>query len=221
MISPNRGAALLSGTLALAAAAVLPAAGCSARGRLKPVTVGTGTWERSVNLPLLRARFNIRTANKFYRDDGIFDGDLSIHTQELERDLDPGSLSPVGQPAEGLVTEGRRRDGASCTVIYGATTGDRVLDRGRREMLRAAAVIRLGMREGLEDYFRQVGVKVQFKPLSDRMLAKLVEAYALAKLNFPYVRITDPETQQMAQLLVGLGIGYDERPPIGSRRRSR
>ncbi|MHC4916152.1 MAG: hypothetical protein ACYTGB_11750, partial [Planctomycetota bacterium] len=62
-----------------------------------------------------------------------------------------------------------------------------------------------------------VDLKLQFKTINDRALVKLVEAYALAKLDYPFDRVTDPETRQMAQLLLERGIGRTGRRPIGTR----
>jgi hypothetical protein len=201
--------------LLLALAAGQPA--CRREASLRPVVPGTGTWGRTVVLPLLGARFNLRAPRKLFRDDGLFQGDLSIHTQEIEREFTADSIKTSGKASEGLLTEGARPDGTRCFAVYGLSTGDRQLDRARREMLRARAVVALGMREGLERYFRQAGVKVQFRTVSDRGLTKLVEAYALTRANYPLDQVRDLETRQMAQLLLDQGIGRDTSRPIGTR----
>ncbi len=191
---------------------------CGPRGNyLKTVVSGTGTYSKTVVLDAIGARFNIKSPKKLFRDDGLFEGDLGIHTQELEPEFTIDSLKTSGKETEGLITEGTRPDGTTCLVIYGLTTGDRLLDRARREMLRADAVIKLGMRDGLEQFFRQAGVKVQFKMVSDRGLTKLVEAYALTRINCPLDRAKDLETRQMAQLLLNQGIGKDSNRPVGAR----
>jgi hypothetical protein len=192
------------------------ACGCGKQ-RLTPVVAGTGAWEKTVRFEVLRARFNIKSPDSFFRDDGLYSGDISIHTQELETELAPRSIDTIGKAIEGLVTTGKRRDGKKVTVIYGRAAGGDKLNRARHESLRAAAAIELGMREGLEQYFASVDIKLQFKTLSDRALIKLVEAYALAKLDVPFNGIKDPETREMAQLLLERGVGRTGRRPIGTR----
>jgi hypothetical protein len=184
---------------------------------LKTVVGGTGVYSKTVVLDVVGAQFNIKSPKKLFRDDGLYEGNLSIHTQELEPEFTADSINTSGKDIEGLVTEGTRPDGTTCLVIYGLTTGDRLLDQARREMLRADAVIKLGMRDGLEQFFRHAGVKIQFKMVSDRGLTKLVEAYALTRINCPLDRVRDLETRQMAQLLLNQGIGKDSSRPVGTR----
>jgi hypothetical protein len=209
----------LWGTPLLAAAALCAASCQNQNNYLKPVVSGSGTWQKTVRLVVLDADFNIRSPKKLFRDDGLYDGNLSIHTQEIGHLFTADSTNTSGKASEGLLTEGTRPDGNRCVLVYGLSTGDRTLDRARREMLCATAIIRMGMREGLEQYFRKVGVKVQFKMMTDRGLAKLVEAYALDKMHFPLERIKDLETRQMSQLLINQGIGTTGRAPVGTRGR--
>ncbi len=202
----------------LGAALALASVSCGRpKNYVKQVSSGTGASSRTIVLPVIGAQFNIKSPKKLFRDDGLFEGDLSIHTQELERDFTADSIRTNGKGIEGLLTEGTRPDGTRLFVVYGLTTEDRLLDRARREMLRAKAVIALGMRDGLEQFFRQVGVKLQFKMVSDRAITKLVEAYALTRVNCPLDRVRDMETRQMAQLLLNQGIGKDTGRPVGTR----
>jgi len=206
----------------LCTALALVAVSCGRdRQYLKQVSTGTDAETRTVFLPIIGAKFNIRSSKKLFRDDGLYQGDLSIRTQELEREFTADSVRTDGRGSEGLLTEGTRPDGTSLFVVYGLTTSDRQLDRARREMLRAKAVIALGMRDGLEQFFRREGVKLQFKMVSDRAVTKLVEAYALTRIHCPLDRVRDMETRQMAQLLLNQGIGKDTGRPIGTRHRPR
>jgi hypothetical protein len=205
-----------AGLLGLAALA-LAAAGCvpDEEKYLKPVAAGTGAWEKRVQMPVLDAHFNLRSEDKRFRDDGVFEGNLAIHTQQLEGEFAPAAVAVTGKPEEGLVAEVQTPEGQRGVVIYARTTGDRTLDRGRRELLRAAAVIRLGMREGLEEYFRNADLRLQFKTISDRQLAKVAEAYALTKLGCTPERVEDMETTEALHMITDRGYTPSRGKPGG------
>jgi hypothetical protein len=214
MRTRRRGTVLLGAELLLA---VLAAAGCREDEEkfLKPMALGTGEWERAVFLPVLDARFNLRAEKRVFRDDGLYQGNLTLHTAELEREFAPAAVTVHGKVKEGLVAEVETRDGSRGLVTYVRSVGDPILDKGRRELLRAEAVLRLGMRQGLEDYFRAAGVRLQLRGVTDRQLAKLVEAQALRRLGCPIEKIEDPETRTAAQMLLDRGYSPPGEAPEG------
>lgn len=198
----------------LVAAAVLLAAGCrDKKNTLRPVgEPPSDQWTQMVIMPTLNARFRLHSKNKFYRDDGIYEGNLNIHTRKLRTEFIGGTVTVTGKPAKGMVADCSRADGTRCVAVYGLSTGNPVRDRARREGLRVAAVIKLGMREQLERHFRQLGFNLQFATLSDRDLVTLAEAYSLDSQGFPKENIEDFELRRASEMLMLRGGG--SLPPV-------
>jgi hypothetical protein len=186
---------------------LLTGTACRRKEELRPVVPGTGSWEKTINIDPLKAKFTVRSPQKQFRDDGLWRGNLALHTGVLEAEFAPAPVRVIGAPSEGFLAEAVDRSGNTCLVVWGLSQGNQAMDSARRAMLQATAVVRLGMRDGLEQYFRQAGVNLQFRTMNDRELVKLVEAYSLHLMGCPVDRVTDLETRQMAELLAGQGLG--------------
>ncbi len=198
----------------LLAAAALAFAGCKRKPFLKPVgDAGTAGWGDTITMPVLKARFKLTSGKKLFRDDGLYEGTLAIHTKVIEQEFPGQTSSTSGRPTEGLVTEITRTDGVRCLAIYGLATGKAARDGGRREGLRARAVLKLGMRKELEAHLRRLGISMQFQTIKDDDLANMVEIYSLSKLGFPLDQITNIDKRKFIPVLQACGaIKEQDRP---------
>ena len=198
----------------LLAAAVLACAGCRKKPFLKPVgDAGTAGWSNVITMPVLKARFKLTSGKKLFRDDGMYEGTLAIHTKAIEAEFPGQTPSTSGRLTEGLLTEVTRTDGVRCLAIYGLATGNSAHDGGRREGLRARAVLKLGMRRELEAHLRRLGINMQFQPLSDEDIANLVEIYSLSKLGFPLGEITNLDKRKFIPVLQACGVIKEQVKP--------
>ncbi len=196
-------------------AAALAAAGCG-QPILKPVgDAGTAAWGKVITMPVLKARFKLTSGKKLFRDDGLYLGDLSIHTHEMEREFPGRKVTTFGRGAEGLATAVTRADGVRCLAIYGLSTGNAARDGGRREGLRAAAVIKLGMRRELETHLAKLGIRLQFRTMTDEDLANLVEVYSLAKLGYQMDRVINVDKRKFIPMLQACGAIKEPPGPTG------
>ena len=195
-------------TLLLAGAALLGLCGCWGKPKLRPVgEPAARVWTETIELPVLKARVALTPGKELFRDDGLFRGDLALHSRELAAEPEASGLTVAGRPTEGLMASGTGADGVRRVAVWAGVTGDPAGDRARREALRAAAAIRLGHRAEIEGLFESRGLRIQMRTVSNDVLVALVELYALHLQGNSYQWQKGPERTQAAQILMGLGVG--------------
>jgi hypothetical protein len=182
--------------------------GCRDKSALQPVgEPAARVWSETIDLPVMKLRIALAKGRELVRDDGLFRGDLALHSKQLAAEPEGRGLTTVGRPEEGLMASGTGADGIRRVVVWAATTGDPAGDRARREGLRAAAAIRLGHRAEIEAAFESRGLRTQMRTVSNDVLVALVELYALHLQGSSYHWPKGPEREQAAQILMALGVG--------------
>lgn len=194
--------------LLLSFAVFVALSGCRDKSALKPVgEPAARVWSETIDLPVLKLHIALTRGKELFRDDGLFRGNLSLHSKELAAEPEARGLTTAGRPEEGLMASGTGADGIRRAVVWGAATGDPAGDRARRESLRAAAAIRLGHRAEIENLFESRGLRTQMRTVSDDVLVAMVELYALHLQGSSYPWSKAPERQQATQVLMAMGVG--------------
>ena len=165
------------------------------------------TWADTIDFPALGLRVQLEKGRALFRDDGLFRGDLSLHTRDLQAEPGLAGLAGAGKLSEGLVAVGTGPDGVRRAVVYALATDHPADDEARREGLRAAAAIRLGCRADLERFFLSQGIRLPMRTTSDGVLAAMVEVYALVRAGRPIQWLDGADRQQAAAMLMARGIG--------------